>query len=101
MFLNRAPIVLKIPLLWRPEQRLVPPFSLAWLAADKNSKIGLCLDMGEGGLFWGYGICLSANGILRRALRAQIQDTFIPLHAWSKLVLVIFHPLSKVKETFL
>jgi hypothetical protein len=33
----------------------------------------------------------------------QRQDSFIPAHLWSKLVLVTFHvyPLSKAKEAFL
>ncbi len=33
--------------------------------------------------------------------RAQRQDSAIPAQAWSKPVLVTFHPLSKAKETFL
>jgi hypothetical protein len=35
--------------------------------------------------------------VLARALR---QDSSNPAHAWSKLVLITSHPLSKAKETF-
>jgi hypothetical protein len=39
--------------------------------------------------------------ILHRGVSTQRQDSSIPAHAWLKLVLVTFHPLSKAKETFL
>jgi hypothetical protein len=34
-------------------------------------------------------------------LMSETGYSSIPTHAWSKLVLVTFHPLSKVKKTFL
>jgi hypothetical protein len=44
---------------------------------------------------------IAYSDVTKRPPGAQKQDSSIPAHAWSTLVLVQFHPWIKANETFL